>query len=425
MAASLLHKVPSAAKRLQGLILLLVFILPLGQEGPTNLVLLLLLIQSLLLHQKKHWLKAIKDPLVWLPVIFYALHALSLFGVENLDQGFRQLETKTSFLLAPLFLATGQRLWTKAYKIKLWQALILGVTVAMLWALGNACLRSLETGAFYEVNEFGRRYYFLYTHLASPLMHPGYLATYLGLAILGAIGLFPESTARKKWILSLFLTLSLFFLLLLQARINIIALFFVLGIGALYLAWQRKAYLWLGFPLIPVFTLALFIVFAPSDLQKRYLQWPDFSYDISGDDFNSATYRLAEWKCAVELIQESPWWGFGLGDNREALLRKYEELKFWQGLENKYNAHNQYLETTITTGVIGLLVLFALLGYYLYRAWRQEDLISFAALVFFVVCLLTESMFERAWAVLPFCILFPVLLSGESRPPKQSASSVD
>jgi len=137
---------------------------------------------------------------------------------------------------------------------------------------------------------------------------------------------------------------------------------------------------------------------------------PDFSYDISGNTFNSATYRLAEWSCAMDVIKEHPLAGTGLGDNREALLKSYENRGFWSGLEMRFNAHNQYIETTLSTGLIGLIFLLLLLGAYAQLAFKNKDWLSLSALVFFAMCLLTESMFERAWAVLLFAIYFPLML---------------
>ena len=152
-------------------------------------------------------------------------------------------------------------------------------------------------------------------------------------------------------------------------------------------------------------------------MSSRYLQLPDFEYDISADAsaFNSATYRLAEWKGAFTVISEHRFFGTGVGDNRDGLIDAYEKLGFYVGVERRYNAHNQYLETWIASGLVGLLLLLTLFGYWIYRLVRYGDFSSLFALLFFMLCMLTESMLERAWAVIFLALYFPVILFSNER----------
>jgi O-antigen ligase len=407
-----LHKLKSSPGRLAILIVLLLFSLPLGKEGLTNIILVLLFIQSLLFYPWSAWKSAVKSPLYWSSALFYIFLAISLIWSDNVDGGLRQLETKTAFFLAPLFLMAGKSYWPKNIRSQVLKAFWLGNLAAVIVALAYASWRSIMAGAFFEINEIGLpRYFFVYTHLASPLMHPGYFATYLGIGMFSAAELqYKSNSTFWKWTYRGSILFFLVFMLLLQARINLLALFLVIGLAALFFAWKRKAYIWLGLPLVPILLLSLFMTFASADLKKRYFQIPDFSYDISGSEFNSATYRLAEWKCAIAVIEQQLWLGTGIGDNREALLLSYKEHKFWEGLSKQFNAHNQYLETWIAGGAVALAFLTVLLGVYFKIAWEKGDFMALASLVFFAVCLLTESMFERAWAVLLFAIFFPLIL---------------
>lgn len=408
----------SGAGRLNAFLLLLLFSLPLGQMPFTNLILVAMFIQALVLYRKADWSYALGSPILWPSAVFYLYFAASLLWSNNSSEGLAQLETKTSFLLVPLFIVAGKNHWRKdlrgvALKVFWWANL-----VAVLVALVYAAFRAIETGAFYETNEFGRRYYFLYTHLASPLMHPGYLGTYVGMALLSTYFLHDRSKGIWRAIYPLVALLFLVFMILLQARINLIALFAIAALVALWVAIKKRNYWALSVPAAGSILLGLFILFAPADFKKRYLQLPDFSYDISGRDFNSATYRLAEWKCAWSVVEANPIIGTGLGENREALLQAYQDFKFWEGLEKKFNAHNQYLETAVAGGVLGVLSLLLLIGSYARLAWRTGNNLVLVNLSFFALCLLTESMFERIWAVLLFTLFFSLFLL-----PKESDSS--
>ncbi len=410
----------SNSGRFRLLISLLVFSLPLGQMAFSNIILLLLFIQSLIAFRWKDWRLGFREPLWWTQAAFYLFLTASLLWADNVDYGLRQLETKTSFFLAPLFLLAGQELYPKNSRTWALKAFWWACLAAVFIALAYAAYRSFMAGGFYEESPFGRRYFFAYTHLATPLMHPGYLASYLAIGLFAAIELQHSETKKAQvWYYRISIVLFLGFMLMLQARINLLALFGVVVIAALYIAWKRKAYFWLALPLIPVLALGLFFSLASPELKERYFQLPNFEYDIEGSDFNSATYRLAEWKCASDVIAENFWFGTGIGDNQQALFESYRQNRFWEGVEKEYNAHNQYLETMIAGGFVGLLILLISIAYTMWRAWRQMDYLALCTLIFLVIAMLTESMFERIWGVLIFTIFIPFLL----QQPKESDSN--
>jgi O-antigen ligase len=399
----------------EAVLALVLLTLPLGFRAFTNIGLLLLVLNSLVFLKWAQWKKAFCSPIFLVPAAFFVWHLASLTYTQNLEQGFKGIETKLSFSLAPLFMVAASSKYRSTARLKFVKAFTAGVAIACFWALGNAAWLALQQGAwYYDLQDgFGPRYYFVYTHLAKPIMHPGYFSTYLGFGIFCLFWMWPK--IKYKWPLALLLVLFFGMMLLLQGRINLIALFITVLLAAVALALKRKAFIWLTLPLVPALLLGLLLVFASADFKQRYFQLPDFSYDISGNQFNSATYRLAEWRCAVEVIKEQPVFGTGFGDHREALFKAYAKNEFWVGLEKKYNAHNQYLETTMALGAIGLLLLGALLVFYGRLAWSQNNYLVIVCLVFFAISMLTESMFARAWAVLLFNAFIPLFLVLEQK----------
>jgi O-antigen ligase len=388
--------------------MLLLVVLPLGNHLFTNLALLLAFLNGLLSLRAKDWKASLSKPMVWSSMLFYLLYALSLLWTDNLGSGGRQLETKLSFLLAPFIISASASYLDGRMRKPLLNAFLLGLTAACLWALGNASWLAIQEGAlFYDPGDgLGKRYFFTYTHLARFVMHPGYFSTYIGFGIFACIYLINRSKAKFGY----YGLLIFFFLMmvLLQGRINLLAMILVLGAGALIWAIKQRAYIWLLLPLIPVLLLLGIIWFGSPVLKKRFVQLPNFEYDISGSEFNSATYRLAEWKCAGDVISENPVLGVGIGDKEEALLESYRQNKFWVGLEKRFNAHNQYVETSLAIGLIGLFSLVFMLWTFGKTYYKSHDYLSLACLVFFALSMLTESMLERAWAVLLFCIFFPL-----------------
>ena len=377
----------------------------------------LLFILTLILANKRDWFRTLRSPTFILPSLFYLFSWLSLFWTENIGEALPMLETKASFLLAPLLLGLSARFYSPKFKINALRAFLAGNIVASLLALSYAAFRSLNEGHLYQIASDGvaKQYLFLYTHLAEPIMHPGYFASFLGLGLFISLYLSNKEKKRKYFYFSTAIFLFLM-MLLLQARINLLAVLFIFPVAAVYWALKRRAYKFLGIAFAPIIALSLLLVIAGEGLRDRYLQLPDFSYDISGDDFNSATYRLAEWECAAELIGENLWIGTGMGDNRLALIETYRKKKFWQGVEKRYNAHNQYLESLISTGLAGFILLMLALFYYVFSFWQRKDYLNLVGLLFLLICLLTESMFERMWGVLLFTIYFPLMMFlGEGR----------
>ena len=68
----------------------------------------------------------------------------------------------------------------------------------------------------------------------------------------------------------------------------------------------------------------------------------------------------------THLIAEKPLFGYGTSDEKEVLLEAYEQEGFYHFAKKKLNAHNQYLQTGIAVGVVGMLVLMLMLFVPLY-----------------------------------------------------------
>lgn len=392
---------PKRLSLFQALYAALLFSLPWGQESLSYLLLLALFLLSIGSLSRAHWALALRQKGLWLSAAFYLWYALSLLWSEDVASGLRQMETKLSFLLAPpALMAFGLFSEPKARE-KILQVFVWGNVSAILWALAKALWLhwNFEAGA----EALPRPNFFVYERLSRSLMHPGYLASFIGVAILANAQLITQKATGPRWFSLVILLTGLF---LLQARMNLLALLLVSLAYLVYRIFKLRLYRLL---LVPLVLLALglsALKWAPPSLVNRYLAFPRFDYDISGDQFNSATYRLAEWHCAKIGISREPWWGYGVGDARQALQDIYREEAFWAGLEQSYNAHNQYLESLLSVGIPGLLLLLGLLARYAWQASKSSPWMGLA-LAFFALCLLTESMLERAWGVLLLNLFFP------------------
>lgn len=420
--ANIHHERSPLRKLAFALLSALFFILPFGIGPLTNLLLIALLLLFFFIVQKNEWFNALRHPVTLFSWAFYIFLALSLIYSNDLESGLRNLETKLSFLLAPPAILAFSHQLRAEVKNRMLKTFVMGNLASFGFLLIYAVYRSIQYGAAYYIPEGGtyKRYLFQYETFSEPLMHPGYLATYAGVAALICfVFLIKQKSGRIFWALSL--SVLVVEMLMLQGRINIIALAAVIFSFVFVQALLQKNYKLIITPLIALALVVAGVVFlASAEFKERYLAFPDFSYDIRGDDFNSATHRLAEWECASYVIEENLILGTGIGDAKNELVHEYRKQGFKTGYEQGYNAHNQYLETMLAAGSVGLLLLLGLIMCYLYYAFRQNNLILLLTLSFMAVCMLTESMLERAWAVILLNVFFPFLIGLRLQNKKQS-----
>jgi O-antigen ligase len=245
------------------------------------------------------------------------------------------------------------------------------------------------------------------------------LSSDLGTGIPGLSG-----RAEKK----LRLALALFFILmvvLLASKLFLVTLLVIL-IYFLFrknsLRKNRKILLGVGLATV---LLASLLLFTNNPVKKRYndiieanismIQIEHFSPDVY---FNGIQLRLLEWRFAVEILNaHRAWfWGVSSGDSQDLLNQKYIDANMYLGEKGRkghgfigYNFHNQYIETLVRSGVIGLaslLIIFGLLiGIVLRRRSAPAAFMVLILLIFFI----PQSPLTMQHGIFLFCY-FPLLL---------------
>ncbi|PSW33003.1 hypothetical protein C9J21_09535 [Photobacterium phosphoreum] len=120
-----------------------------------------------------------------------------------------------------------------------------------------------------------------------------------------------------------------------------------------------------------------------------------------GNDSSSSGGRLAMWKAALLLIPQKPIEGFG--DNFEpAITKLYQEKKISSQLYNLklQHFHNQFIDTTVKHGIIGLVLLLLLLLFPFYilrkKQYSKENILAiFLLTIGIVVSGLTDVPLEH------------------------------
>ena len=233
-------------------------------------------------------------------------------------------------------------------------------------------------------------------------MHHSYMAVYLliGLAFLytEVDGLESGGKHNCKYILiGLCTCILLLFLLMINARTGILGLLLLLAMCWLHQTFVRKH------RRLAIVTL----VMAPLLLLVLHWSLPDGFQRMSAT-FQEASQgkeddRIAHIKQVMAVIKENIVFGVGAGDQKAALAPQWGYTVEEQ--DRVSNTHNQYLDTWLATGLLGLAALLAMMIVPICYAWRRKNFFMFCFICIFAVSILFESMLERQMGVVFYCVM--------------------
>lgn len=119
--------------------------------------------------------------------------------------------------------------------------------------------------------------------------------------------------------------------------------------------------------------------------------------------------RFTITRAALNITSLNMPWGVGAGDRIDEMDKQYTQMGAAAEKEHLFNPHNQYLDTLMTTGVLGLLVLVVMLAIPMTKAIKQRDWILTAMFFIVIFNALFESIFERQMGIIFFCLMFCIL----------------
>ena len=341
---------------------------------------------------------AYKNVIVILATAFFILYLVGLVYTDNIPNGNSKLEGKVPFLVLPLFMfSLKKKFWQHNFS-RIVNFFLAATILATFIMLARAIFMIVTTGNLQMINPKGElaTYFFMYTELSGWLAHPGYYTLIIALAIfLFLWKIIKNGSSIKLWS---WVTYLLIFMFLLMGRGSFLAFSLVLGVGFIAYIISTKKYKLIALTTVPAIAIGLFLFLAPAEMSKRITKPLNLSYDITEPiltNFNGATVRLAEWYCATDAIKNNFWLGTGSGDHQDVLNKYYEKHNFIVGLSHSFNCHNQFLETQLTIGVLGSIILLLLIIYVSFIAIKTRNYLLLASIWLVYLGMLTESLLER------------------------------
>ncbi|MEX0997216.1 MAG: O-antigen ligase family protein [Flavobacteriaceae bacterium] len=126
-----------------------------------------------------------------------------------------------------------------------------------------------------------------------------------------------------------------------------------------------------------------------------------------GQDYHKISLRSMMWGSSIDLIKEKPLFGYGAGVEKIQLEKQYEKRGYQIPA---YNAHNQFLSTTIQFGLIGLIILLSIF-YFLFKcAIIDKSQSTFLVTLIMLASMSTESYLEIQQGSFYFAIFASLLI---------------
>lgn len=227
---------------------------------------------------------------------------------------------------------------------------------------------------------------------ANPVTH----SLYYNLAIL-FLGNNYKFLKREEWRISYWLMLVFFILMvfLCSSKVGIFILALSLS-SAIYNMVRNNKTAWLIIGVIG--SLALLIGLRLGLFTLEYIQ---LAFDS----------RLVVWMETKQIIAQNLLTGVGVGNSVESLRLAFENIEFAQGLEQAFNAQNQFLESFLETGVFGFLILCLFFVYSLYKSIQERNKLYFVYILVVGIYMMTESLWQTQMGMVSFAFFNALFLA--------------
>jgi O-antigen ligase len=115
---------------------------------------------------------------------------------------------------------------------------------------------------------------------------------------------------------------------------------------------------------------------------------------------------MKRWAVTFDLVKQSPYVGYGSGDELDLLKEKYYSEKLYGSYLNDLNAHNQYISFLLSGGVIALAIYFFTLLYGLQMAITSKNLIFIGFIILIITVSASENLLMRNKGIFFYSFFF-------------------
>lgn len=371
--------------------------------------------------RKEVWTSFLSNNVAQALVLLFVAYTLStlLHPLIDSDKTFRfsAIEKKLSFLIFP-FLLANIRGYDKKQILIFFYVYIIVIVSSTLIALSAGLYNTISSGSLHFYDSENQVVYnnFMYHRLSSYVgIHAVYYAEYVLLSFIMWVSFCYNNFINwpiKRRILAILLGSYLIgIMFLLESAAILIILLAIIIMFTIYYLYKAKDRISMRMKIAIVVVGAFFvIVLADRAITKIGSKAEFFTYDLSqpgGGEWNGINLRLAKWNVAKLAIKDNWLIGVGPGNTTPTLDGYYEKVGFSYALQQHYNPHNQFLQTFLALGIVGVLILILVFFVSIRHSLNKKDSVMFL----FVISYLLFSMSESTLAVNKGIVFFSFFLS--------------
>ena len=345
-----------------------------------------------------------RQPFLWKDFFvnssIYLLFCISfLFFNEKVGESKQVLETTLSILIIPIIFT----ILLPSYKFnnKLKFIFLKGFVVSTsIFAIVIIFYVLLDSDTYYYSNWYINKVRTLIEKVPYIGLHPIYASVFSAISILFLFQIMKIKNIkfrRQNLLFILCFIINAFFLILLSSRGVIIALllsFFIYTFLKIKRS-RHKIYL------IILFSVIMSLLFQYNRRMKELINFQTYA---RVDSNFSNSYRVQIYKCGYKLLHNNIITGYGVGNVQLKLNECYLENNAKQ-MVGKYNTHNQYLDITLKTGVLGLFLFLFFLIWNIRDAIKSKNNLLILIIIFYSIVFLTENILLRQSGVILFYFL--------------------
>ncbi|MBK8613612.1 MAG: O-antigen ligase family protein [Flavobacteriales bacterium] len=350
---------------------------------------------------------------LWPLLAFYALHLLGMLWTTDLDFGFFDLQIKLGMVLLPLAAAVVTRAFPDILR-RTMLAFTAGILIAIALSLWKASVCFGEKGW----KECWTQSYLSYD------LHPSYAAWYLCWAVVYWGNAYIRGRITEGWLrraIAVVVPVLLVFIVMLASKSGLVSLLlavvFLIGLAVRRLQGRVRSIVVIGSVALVLVAgsvawpvLKVWVGAALTAVERARAGDPAIYASTEGNE-----ERLVAWSCSIDLLKQHPL-GSGTGDIKNDLVACYEAKGATAAAERRLNSHDQFLQSGVALGWLGLIVslLVALIPLVLGIQRRDGLMILFTLL--FLLNAAVESLLEVQAGVVFFAVFMGLLTAQRNGP---------
>jgi len=379
----------------------------------SSIATILLVVYTLLTAKKGHFNFSLS---LALPVLLFLIMSISLIWSVEFKCTLKALSKEIPLLVLPIVFAF-TRLWPKQQK---------DILKFYSWGM-------IVYALFYVIRAFGKYFstvdvsVFFYHELVTKDVNAIYVSVFLSVALF----YFLVKKYKKRIDYMAFVLLFIMVFLLSSKNILLADIFLILIYVLFWSGITKKGKWTIGIAFTALVVIAGYYTKIGERIKSELEPGTEMTVRESGtnaisiqeawnkdtftqnDYFNGTSFRVYQIRIFTEMMSEDPVFltGYGLNASLNRIKEKGDEHNVYKGDEthkgyNSLNFHNQYIEVFADLGLVGFLVLIAMLGINLKNGFSNKDFVHIAFAFIMIALFLTESFLWRQRGVIFFTVLY-------------------